>query len=72
MARISARETLKSEGVNVTDGLKVLDCPKAMEALGEMVTDSTCPACCDEGCVVEPDGECEHGCPSVLIALGLM
>lgn len=34
--------------------------------------DSIVPACCKEGCEVEPDGECEHGCPSVLLALGVI
>ena len=34
--------------------------------------DSIVPACCSEGCEVEPDGECEHGFPSVLMALGLI
>jgi hypothetical protein len=28
------------------------------------------PACCQHGCQVEPDGKCEHGCPSPLVALG--
>ena len=34
--------------------------------------DSIVPSCCTEGCEVEPDGRCEHGCPSVLLALGLI
>ena len=34
--------------------------------------DSIVPACCAEGCEIEPDGRCEHGCPSVLIALGII
>lgn len=34
--------------------------------------DSIVPACCDEGCEVEPDGRCEHDCPSVLLAFGLI
>jgi hypothetical protein len=42
-------------------GLNIEDC-----------TDSIVPACCDEGCEVEPDGRCEHGCPSVLLALGVI
>ena len=29
--------------------------------------DSTVPACCKYGCVVEPDGYCEHGQPSILL-----
>lgn len=42
------------------------------EFLEDTCSDSIVPACCDEGCEVEPDGRCEHGCPSVLIALGLI
>ena len=34
--------------------------------------EATSPACCTEGCIVEPDGSCPHGCPSILIALGLI
>ncbi len=30
------------------------------------------PALCKEGCETDPDGRCEHGCPSVLIALGMI
>ena len=36
----------------------------------EECTDSVVPACCCNGCNVEPDGRCEHGCPSPLVALG--
>lgn len=34
--------------------------------------DSVVPACCSEGCEVEPDGRCEHGCPSALLAFGII
>jgi hypothetical protein len=30
------------------------------------------PALCDEGCEVEPDGTCPHGCPSILRAAGMI
>jgi hypothetical protein len=30
------------------------------------------PACCSEGCEVEPDGKCEHGNPSILLAMGMI
>jgi hypothetical protein len=43
-----------------------------IERLRTFVSDAVCPALCDEGCEVEPDGECEHGCPSVLLAAGLI
>ena len=34
--------------------------------------DSVVMACCRHGCEVEPDGRCEHGCPSPLLALGII
>jgi hypothetical protein len=40
------------------------------EQLGEWVCDSTCESL--DGCTVEPDGTCEHGFPSWLLAMGLM
>ncbi len=43
---------------------------EVLEALS--VDDTTCPALCDEECVVEPDGTCPHGAPSILLALGLI
>ena len=30
------------------------------------------PVCCDCGAMVEPDGHCEHGNPSVLLAKSLI
>ena len=38
----------------------------------DLVCDSICPALCKEGCTVEPDGRCEHDCPSILLACGLI
>lgn len=35
-------------------------------------SDVTVPACCSAGCEVEPDGHCEHGCCSVLLAYGMV
>jgi hypothetical protein len=47
---------------------------EAMENAGMELSDcmDESPACCSEGCMVEPDGRCEHGCPAVLIACGLI
>lgn len=45
------------------------DIEEMLDAVG---TDSVVPACCDEGCEVEPDGRCEHKCPSVLLELGVI
>jgi hypothetical protein len=41
-------------------------------SLEDIMTDSVVPACCSEGCEVEPDGKCEHDCPSVLLAMGVI
>jgi hypothetical protein len=54
--RISVRETLAMHGVS----------------LDELAWESIIPACCSEGCEVEPDGECEHGQPSVFLKLGVI
>jgi hypothetical protein len=42
------------------------------EFITEACDDSVVPACCTEGCEVEPDGRCSHGCPSPLVALGII
>ena len=61
--RISATEALENEGYT----------PDTLEAFTRnALFDATSPACCSEGCVVEPDGTCSHGCPSILIALGVI
>jgi len=39
-----------------------------MEALNEMAMDGICEAI--DGCMVEPDGHCQHNLPSWLLALG--
>ena len=54
--QLSAVETLEMHGVSLSD----------------LIFDSVVPACCSEGCEVEPDGECEHGQPSVLLKLGVI
>lgn len=43
-----------------------------MDALNEWSMDSVVPALCSEGCEVEPDGTCEHGCESILIRMGVI
>ena len=40
--------------------------------LEEWMNDSMAPALCSEGCEVEPDGTCEHGFPSIFIAIGVI
>jgi hypothetical protein len=42
------------------------------EFLTNECNDSIVPACCSEGCDVEPDGRCEHGHPSALLAMGVI
>jgi hypothetical protein len=60
---ITATEALENEGFT----------PDTLEDFTRnAMWEATSPACCTEGCVVEPDGTCSHGCPSILIALGLI
>ena len=59
--RITLAECAENEGYESVEEL--------VEAFG---FDSVMPALCDEGCQVEPDGTCEHGCPSLMIAAGLI
>lgn len=73
MARLKVREVLENEcGITIPADVKLKDCDEAMEQIGRWVSDSAVPPCCDECGEVEPDGTCEHGYPSVLIALGLI
>jgi hypothetical protein len=60
--RLSLAQFCEQEGIDWNDP----------EWLEEITFDSVAPACCTEGCEVEPDGYCEHGCPSVLLVLGLV
>jgi len=53
---ISADEALANEGLELMD----------------VAFSSVIPACCSEGCQVEPDGTCSHGFQSVLLAQGLI
>lgn len=57
--RITASETMGDHGI-------------AEDDLDELAFASAVPACCAEGCMVEPDGHCPHGHPSVLIEMGVV
>lgn len=37
-----------------------------------LIGEENAPTLCDQGCEVEPDGVCAHGCPSVLRAAGMI
>lgn len=55
--RISVQAALDNAGVDMAD----------------LSEDPACvPACCSEGCEVEPDGVCVHGFKSVLLVLGVI
>ena len=43
-----------------------------VEACELWVSEGICPAVCEDGCQVEPDGMCPHGHPSALIVLGMI
>lgn len=73
MARITARKLLTQEyGVQIDSNTRLMECDEVVNLLIEWSTDGVVPACCDEGCEVEPDGQCEHDCPSVLLKLGFI
>ena len=55
---IGSGQTMKEAGIEDINADELLD--------------SVVPACCKAGCEVEPDGYCEHGCPSLLIKLGVI
>jgi hypothetical protein len=42
----------------------------SVEQLEEWMMDGICEA--TDGCIVEPDGICEHGCQSWLLVMGLI
>jgi len=46
----------------------IMDVPTIGE-IEAWFNDGYCEA--TDGCIVEPDGVCEHGCPSWLVYLGL-
>jgi hypothetical protein len=59
--RISVRQLASDYGYDDTDEFIETEC-----------NDTVVPACCRHGCEVEPDGRCEHECPSPLLALGYL
>lgn len=62
--RITMKQLLEDNGLETLEDLM-----QDQEFNGQ---DGTALAMCSEGCIVEPDGECEHGCPSWLVAKGLI
>lgn len=55
---------------------KRISAPEAMRraglTMGDLMDAGVVPACCDDGCEVEPDGNCPHGHESVLLAMGMI
>lgn len=43
-----------------------------MAELENAVFDGPCLAVCPDFCETDPDGVCEHGRPSILLAMGLI
>ena len=54
------------------DAFGGMDQDEVLEQLQEWQDDGGCEAACPHQCWVEPDGTCEHGHPSWLVALGMM
>lgn len=55
------------EYVGFQDGMDWADYLKAV-----VMYDEDCYACCEEKCIVDKDGYCEHGYPSILIKMGII
>ena len=65
MAANISIERLKSDyGVTTED--------QWLDQLGRWMHAGIVPALCEDGCEVEPDGRCEHGHPSILLAMGII
>ena len=62
--RLSLEEWKHQEGIETEERL--------MERLESINHDGTCPPLCSTCDDVEPDETCQHGHPSVLLALGLI
>ena len=60
--KISIRQLLDDYGCETIDELLQDEEINGMNGVAVAV--------CSEGCLVEPDGVCPHGCPSILIKLG--
>ena len=59
--RLTVREFLKQDGRNLEQISHAV-----------MFGNENAPALCDQGCEVEPDGHCPHGCESILLTVGLI
>ena len=62
--------TCESCGALPGEPHKVVGDRPTMEDLEEWTYDSVCEA--TDGCIVEPDGRCEHGHRSWLLVLGMI
>ena len=74
--RIKLTEWARVNGIELTlnaaNKVVIDESPALLEVLERATYDDTCPALCDDGCEVEPDGRCEHGAPSLLLACGVI
>lgn len=57
--RLTVAETLLAHGITEHD-------------IDALAFAPVVPACCEDGCHVEPDGTCPHGHPSILIDMGIV
>ena len=58
--------------ISVSEVIEINGFNNEIEFITEIAFHSSVPACCSEGCIVEPDGVCEHGFNSVLIECGMI
>lgn len=63
-------ERLTVQKFRVREGLEAKT--RWREWLERMSAAESVPTLCTSHCEAEPDGECQHGHPSVLVAVGLL
>ena len=57
--------------ISVGELVKKHGCDDESDLLRSYGLGNRIPACCREGCEVEANAYCQHGCPSFLLAIGV-
>lgn len=72
VAPVAKKSKINSHRISITQTALDNGFSSGMDLLEAYGNDSVMPACCDEGCEFEPDGRCQHGCPSIMLAVGVI
>ena len=67
---------MSDEKINLPAGDESKKCQDSetefLEFIAECLDEGWCPTKCEKNCIVEPDGECQHGFKSVALELGFI